>query len=127
MMIQYFTVDGRCLIEKSNIDARYIEMRDGYHPITNDSVWQDDTRMRPPILAIFEGVTPPLGADMTDEDLETLLKEIELIKLGFKKPSVSKMFWRALVAFGQWFKSYAIPIGVGLTIVYFGYLSFMGA
>lgn len=112
MIIQYFTVDGRCKIEKSNVNARYIEMPDGDHPITNDSVWQDDKRTRQPILCIFEGVTPPLGADMSAEDIESLLTEIELIKLGFKKASVSKMWWRALERVMDFIVKKGLYIGV---------------
>ena len=102
MIVQYFMADGRCIIEKSAINARYIEMRDGDHPITNDSVWQDNKRRRQPIMVVFEGCLSPLGADMTEEDVISLLTEIELIKLGFKKPTVSKMWGRALARlFGQ--------------------------
>lgn len=119
MMIQYFTVDGRCIITKSNVNARYIELPDGYHPISNDSVWQDDKRMRQPILSIFEGVTPPLGADMSEEDLKNLMREIELIKLGFKKPSVSKMWMRLLAQIGQVIWKYGAMAFIAVFIGYF--------
>lgn len=118
LIIQYFRNDGTCRIEKSNINARYIEMMDGDHPVTNDSVWQDNKRRRQPILAIFEGVLGPLGSDMAEEDIISLLTEIELIKLGFKKASVSKMWMRSLERIFEFIRTKALYIGIIAFVLY---------
>lgn len=127
MIIQYFRTDGTCKIEKANVNARYIEMPDGMHPLTNDSVWQDDKRRRQPIVCIFEGVLPPLGADMTVEDVESILTEIELIKLGFKKVSVSKMWARAFARVVDFFISKALYIGIIIFVLYMIVQAMLGA
>ena len=112
MMIQYFTVDGRCVIERSNVNARYIEMRDGYHPITNDSVWQDNLRRRQPIMAIFEGVLGPLGSDMSVEDVKGILREVQIIKRSHKSQSISKMWARALQRIFQFILTAGVPTAI---------------
>ena len=112
MMIQYFTVDGRCVIERSNVDARYIEMRDGYHPISNDSVWQDDKRRRQPIMAIFEGILGPLGSDMGVEDVRGLLREAQIIKRSHKSQSISKMWARALQRILKFILTMGLPTAI---------------
>ena len=56
MRILYFMVDGRAKMEKTNVNPRLLEMPDGYHPLTNDSVWQDAKRRMDPLLIIIQGV-----------------------------------------------------------------------
>jgi hypothetical protein len=119
MMIQYFTVDGRCVIEKANVNARYIEMRDGYHPITNDSVWQDSKRLKPPVMAIFEGVLGPLGSDMSVQDVKGILLEVQIIKRSHKTQSISKMWMRALARVFEFVYTRGIPIGIIIFALYF--------
>ena len=119
MIIQYFTAEGRCLIEKTRLSARYLEMRDGDHPITNDSVWQDDKRIRQPILVIHEGCLGPFGADMTEEDIISIMTEIELIKLSYKHPSVSKMWMRGMGRMFEWFWSRGVMLLIFGMIAYF--------
>ena len=119
MIIQYFTAEGRCIIEKTRLSARYLEMRDGDHPLTNDSVWQDDKRTRQPILVIHEGCLGPFGADMTEEDIISIMTEIELIKLSYKKPSVSKMWTRAIARMFEWIVSKGLMILIIAMIGYF--------
>ena len=101
-MILFATVDGQTTIERSNVNARYIEMRDGYHPITNDSVWQDSKRLRAPIMFIPEGVLGPLGSDMAERDVRGMLLEVEIIKRSHRNPSISKMWIRKLAALFDW-------------------------
>ena len=118
MIIQNFYPDGTCIVERARVKSRFLELPDGYHPLTNDSVWMDNNRRRQPLLVVFDGCTGPLGADMTEQDLKTLLTEIELIKLAFKKPLISKMWFRWLQAA---FKS-LLTYGVGaLVFVLFAY------
>lgn len=118
MIIQHFMADGRCIVEKSNINARYIELRDGDHPITNDGVWQDDKRTRQPIMVVFEGCLAPLGADMTEEDVRSIMTEIELIKMAMKRASVSKMWTRALARMFEAVFKYGLP---ALILIFVGY------
>ena len=100
MKLIYLTVDGRAKIESANlISSRIVEMPDGYHPVTNDSVWQDAERLREPILVITQGVLGPYGASMTKEDVFVFLFETEIAERTFRNPLVSKMWHRALGAF----------------------------
>ena len=119
MIIQYYRVDGTMKVERTKLNARYIEMPDGAHPVTHDSVYQDDKRTRQPILCIFEGVTPPLGADMTEEDLSSMMTEIELIKLSYKKPSFSKLWMRLFSQAFEWLFKRGAPIAL------FGFIAFV--
>src|SRR4030042_1844667 len=84
-------------------------MPDGYHPLTNDSVWQDSKRVGPPILFITQGVLGPYGSTMTREDVLSMLLEVELAERSFKPASVSKMWhrglqrlWDFMIAYGIW-------------------------
>lgn len=113
MIIQNFLPDGSCVIEKARVNTRFLELPDGYHPLTNDSVWQDDKRRQQPILVVFDGCLGPLGADMTEEDIKTLLTEIEMIKLAFKKPTISRMWMRWLS------KMFSAMLKYGVTTIVF--------
>ncbi len=48
MRVLYFTVDGRCVVEKTKLTKRLFEEPDGYHPVTNDSIWQHAWRVMDP-------------------------------------------------------------------------------
>jgi len=127
MRILYFTNDGRTVVEKAKINARYLELPDGYHPITNDSIWQDSKRMRDPVLPVFEGVLGPIGSDMVEEDVKGILTEVEIIKKSHKNPQISKMWMRLLQRLGGWFFKYGIMMFIFIMIIYFGIQAMMGA
>ena len=109
-------------VEKTKLNARYIEMPDGYHPITNDSVWQDDKRMRQPTLILVEGCLGPIGADMTEGDVSSMLKEVEIIKRSHKPQHISKMWMRALQRFFDFLVAKGFPV---LILVFVAYVLFM--
>ena len=119
MLVQYHRVDGTMSIEKTRLNARYIEMLDGYHPITNDSVWQDDKRMRQPTMIIVEGCLGPIGADMTENDVSAMLKEVEIIKRSHKPQSISKMWMRMLRRLFDFIFTRGFPV---LILVFVGYV-----
>jgi hypothetical protein len=102
MKLIYLTVDGRARIESANIRARMVEEPDGYHPLTNDSVWQDSKRRREPVLVLTEGVLGPYGSSMAEEDILHLLFDIDLAERAFKLQSVSKMWQRSIAAAIAW-------------------------
>ena len=56
---------------------------------------------------------------MENEDVSSVLYEIELAEKAFKKQNVSKMWWRALVALGDWFMKYGLWLGIMSFILYF--------
>lgn len=116
MRILYFKVDGQAQVEKTNNIPRLFEMPDGYHPVTNDSVWQDAKRTREPILIFIQGVRGPYGATMENEDVSSVLYEIELAERAFRKPNVSKMWYRALLRMLEWVYARGVPM-VGIIIV----------
>jgi len=124
--ILYFTNDGRVVIEKTNINARYLELPDGYHPITNDSIWQDSKRMRDPVLPVFEGVLGPLGSDMIETDVKTMITEAEIIKKSHKKLNISKMWVRVLQRMGSWLYKYGLLLFVSIFIIYTIIKAFIG-
>ena len=117
--ILHFTVTGQAMMEKTRVNARYLEMPDGDHPMTNDSFWQDSERRQMPIIAFFEGVPGALGSDMVAKDMENILTEIELIKLSFRNQGVSKMWVRAIMRmFGGVFKV-GLPTLIFIFMAYF--------
>lgn len=119
MRILYFTVDGRCVPEKTKTtNARLLEMPDGYHPVPNDSVWQDAKRLMEPILVIVYGVRGPIGGTMETEDVSSVLYEIDMDEHAFKKPRISKMWARALGRFVDFFVSKGIYIAIIIFILY---------
>jgi hypothetical protein len=119
MRILYFTVDGRCLPEKTKTpNARLLEMPDGLHPMPNDSVWQDAKRMMEPILVVIDGVRGPIGGTMETKDVSSVLYEIDMDEHAFKKPRISKMWMRALARFVDFFMTKGIYIGIIIFILY---------
>lgn len=102
MKLIYLMNDGGSRIENAKINARMIEMPDGYHPLTNDSVWQDSKRRKNPVLFIIQGVLRPYGATMAKEDIFSILYDIELAEQGFRTQSVSKMWQRQIAAILSW-------------------------
>lgn len=115
----YFTVDGRCIAEKTKLNSGLIEMPDGYHPITNNSVWQDARRVKDALLIIIQGVRGPYGATMEDQDIARLLYDLELEERAFKKPRVSKMWWRALQRLGEMFLKYGLYVFIMGMVIYY--------
>lgn len=119
MRIIYITVDGRAVVEKTKTTARILEMPDGYHPVTNDSVWQDSKRILEPMLLVIQGVRGPFGATMENEDVSSLLYEIELDERAFRKPRVSKMWMRSLERIFDFLQTKGLYIGVLGFALYF--------
>ncbi len=127
MRIVYFTVDGRAIIEKTKTNPRLLEMPDGYHPVTNDSVWQHAKRTMDPVLVIIQGVRGPYGGTMENEDVSSVLYEIELAERAFKKPRISKMWMRTLERLVDFFLSKGLYIGIIIFVLYFVAQAMMGA
>ena len=119
MKLIYLTVDGRARMESSKIGTRMVEMPDRYHPLTNDSVWQDARRRADPAVVIIQGVLGPYGATMANHDIRVLLYEIKLAEKAFKPASVSKMWQRMLGRFVDWIMKYGIIVSVVLFIMYY--------
>lgn len=108
MKLIYLTIDGKAKIENAKLSTRMVEMQDGYHPVTNDSVWQDAKRRWEPALVVIQGVLGPYGASMTKEDTLNVLYEIDVAERAFKPQSVSKMWQRALANAVTWMMKYGI-------------------
>lgn len=125
MNVFYLSVDGTATREKTKIRERMIEMPDGYHPITNDSVWQDAKRVRDSMMIIIQGVRGPYGASMEEKDIALLLYDMELRERSFKRQSVSKMSWRFLARIGEWLVKFAPVIVMGAIIAWALYDAFM--
>ncbi len=118
MILLYLTVDGRAIVEKTRINQRLFEMPDGYHPLTNDSVWQDSKRQIDPIVVVIQGVTPPYGAQMARNDILSMLYEIDVAEHSLGKQNVSKIWWRALVRLGEWLWKKGIYLLIAGYIIY---------
>ena len=119
MRIVYFTVDGRAVLERTKTNPRLLEMPDGYHPVTNDSVWQDAKRKMEPMLIIIQGVRGPYGGTMENRDVSSVLYEIELAERAFKRPRVSKMWMRSLERVLDFLQTKGLYIGVVAFALYF--------
>lgn len=117
--VVYFMVDGIATIEKVRRIPPLLEMPDGYHPITNDSVWQDAKRMMDPLLIIIQRVRGPYGGTMENDDVSSVLYDIKVAQMAFKKPKVSKMWMRALERFMDFIVTKGIYIGVIAFALYF--------
>lgn len=105
--------------EKTRTIPRLLEMPDGYHPITNDSVWQDYKRTMDPLLIIIQGVRGPYGGTMENKDVSSVLYEIELAERAFKKPRISKMWMRSLERLFEFLSTKGLYIGMIAFVLYF--------
>lgn len=103
--------------QKTTINERYIEMRDGFHPMTNDCVFQDSQRRRDNSILIAEQCTIPLMSKTGDPEMETLIREYIVAESKFKQPTVSKMWARTFRAIGAWLAAYGIPLCIGLFVI----------
>jgi len=125
MKLIYLTVDGRAKIETCHLGGEVMfETADGYHPVTNDSIWQDAKRIKDPIMVIVQGVRGPYGATMEEGDVSRVLFDMELRERSFKPQSVSRMWWRSLVRLSEWFMKYIVLIVMGIIIAWAMYDSF---
>lgn len=127
MKLIYLKNDGQAVTENATIGARLVEMPDGYHPMTNDGVWQDAKRRRPPVLLIVQGVLGPYGASMTTEDTLHVLYEIEVAERAFRPQNVSKMWARKLAAMFAWMVKYGVMLFMLALAAWAIWSSFMGA
>ena len=108
MKILYLKVDGLCKVENWKVNARNLEMPDGPHPVTNDSIWQDSKRIGPAVMMVIQDVLGPYGSSMASEDVKTRMYEVKLASMAFKQPSISKMWQRWLANAFEWFMKYGI-------------------
>lgn len=106
----FCSVDGQSRAEKVKLDTLLIEMKDGYHPVTRDSVYQDIERKKDPICLLWQGVTPPQGAETTDDYMKNLLLTIEMVRMSRRQQSISKMWFRKLQAGMNWMMSYGMML-----------------
>jgi hypothetical protein len=110
MKILYLKVDGMCRVENWKVNARNLEMPDGPHPVTNDSIWQDSKRLGPAVMMVVQDVLGPYGASMASEDVKTRMYEVKLASMAFRPPSISKMWQRMLANAFDWLMKYGIII-----------------
>src|SRR4030042_1396810 len=108
MKLIYFTNDGKARVETAKVGTRLLEMPDGYHPVTNDSVWQDAKRKSDGVMFLFQGVLPAWGGQMTEQDTVNLYREVKYAERCFKPMSNSKMWQRSLAAIWAFFVKYGI-------------------
>jgi len=108
MKLVYLTVDGRELVSNWKVNSRILEMGDGYHPVTNDSVWQDSKRLLPARMVLIQGVLPPMGATMAHEDMRSILTEKIITEHGFRRSGVSTMLMRWLGNAFEWLTSHIV-------------------
>jgi len=127
MKLIYLTVDGTAKVENWKVNARNVEMPDGPHPVTNDSIWQDSKRIGPAVMMVLQDVFPPYGASMASEDVKTRIYEVKLASMAFRQPSVSKMWQRALANAFAWLMKYGILLFIIAIVGYSVIQSFMGA
>ena len=127
MKLFYLTVDGTCKVSNWTINARNLEMPDGPHPVTNDSVWQHSKRTFPPVMVVIQDVLGPYGASMASEDVKTRIYEVKLASMAFKQPSLSKMKWRWLANAFEWIMKYGIILFIIAIAGYSVISSLMGA
>ena len=127
MKILYLKVDGLCKVENWKVNARNLEMPDGPHPVTNDSIWQDSKRTGPPVMMVIQDVLGPYGASMASEDVKTRMYEVKLASMAFKQPSISKMWQRWLANAFEWFMKYGIILFIVAITGYAVIQSLMGA
>lgn len=127
MKLIYLTVDGRAKVETCRLGGeRMFETPDGYHPVTNDSIWQDAKRVKDSIMVIVQGVRGPYGATMEEKDVSLLLYDMELKERSFKAQSVSKMWARAFARLGEWVIRYSPILVMGSVIIWALYNSMVG-
>lgn len=126
MKLFYLTNEGSVRVENAKIGTRLLEMPDGYHPVTNDGIWQDAKRRAAPVMVLMQGVLGPYGSSMTEEDTLNVLLEIELAERAFKPQSVSKMWQRQLAAIITWLGK-SLPYLFIISIIAYGvYTTFFG-
>ena len=118
--------DATVRLENARITQRMVEFPDGYHPMTNDSVWQDAMRKRPPVIVSIDGVLPFYGGSMTGQDILHELYDVELSARAMKRQSVSKMSWRFLFQLWAGLMKYGVILFIVALVAWSLYASFQG-
>lgn len=126
MKLIYLAVDGKARLENWSPNKNVVEMPDGLHPVTNDGVWQDARRRKPPLMLMTQGAFPAWGSSMAHHDVGNVLYSTELAERAFRPQSVSKMWVRALVQAVRWFMASAAMLFVVAIIAYSLYQTYAG-
>jgi len=126
MKLIHLNVDGTARIENAKITQRIVELPDGYHPKTNDSVWQDAMRKKPAMMFSLEGVLRFYGGSMAQEDILHALYDVELSERAMKQQSVSKMSWRWLAQLWGGLMKYGVVLFFVAIIGWALYYQYLG-
>lgn len=126
MKLMHLNRDATVRLENARITQRMVEFPDGYHPMTNDSVWQDAMRKRPPVIVSIDGVLPFYGGSMTGEDILHELYNVELSERAMKRQSVSKMNWRFLGQIFDGLMKYGVVLFIASLVAWALYMSLTG-
>ena len=123
MRLLFVRPDGTVYVEKMNLNKKLIELQDGgYYPAPPEAVWNDRKHRRGTLMLYFSGLLSPIGAKMPLEYIWAIQDEFEVVKVGRKPMSISKLWIRRLQAFFQWFATYGLTIliilFIGLTVLY---------
>jgi hypothetical protein len=98
MILIYLTADGRAKAEFIKHASKFIELPDGYHPMLDKGVLRDSAHKYPSVMMVWQNRFNPENCPDSKEDTALVLIENELIKMGRGRPTISKMFFRRLLA-----------------------------
>lgn len=115
MRVFYTTSSGLATVEEVKPHVRVIEMKDGLHTITKDSVYRDIENERNAMVFIWQDVTPSQGGSLTED----ALLSIEVAKMNRQSTKISR-YWKRKYARGMWWFLRAVYFSIFLIWVSLG-------
>lgn len=122
----YLSVTGHAYAENLKATTSLVEMKDGYHPITNDSVFRDRERKDDAIVVIWQGVAAPEGANQTRQFITDVFVDIEIKKMAHDRKKVNKIWHRQVAAIIGAVAKYGLQLIIFIIIAYILVDAFIG-
>ena len=122
MRIVFAASNGHIYVEKAAHRFKLIEEPDGFHPMTNESIWTHDGRVGESFVLIWQGTASPEGNPMTKDFATQILKEDAILKVHRGKMTVSRLWSRKLMAYLMLFVRFLYFVGFVMCISFFGYV-----
>ena len=113
--VYYMANTGHAWVDYIHPRFRIVEFRDGYHPISNETVWRPGTRDSEPCVYVWQGRTSPEGS--SKERVRFVMKETNRLKDNRQPILVSKLWVRWLKQ-GIIVTAWLVGIAVALYVAY---------
>jgi len=94
--------------------------------VNPDAIWHDDQRRRGSIMLVWCGFVNPEGSDLHREAIYDIQDECEIVKVGRKTQSISKLWMRRIGQILDGAMKYGVTIFLLILMGYALYMVLLG-